>query len=524
MSTHTKTIIFVIGFLLGIVCGEVSSFASEVAVGIFLLAFIQGGIYFLGKVSERKRKAMSDTFSITHSFSFPLMTLLFSLGLCLGIIRAQLVEEKTNFVCESVCSFDAQIISSPEIKNTYQTFKVHSLTTNNQTNDILVRVPLYPKYRIGETINLSGKVTTPNIIFPHTNTKNNTKGFDYASYLRTKNIGSEITLPSVIVVDQEAHNLTGILGRWKEDLVARIDIYVAQPASSLASGMLFGASGMSEELLQTFRTAGLSHIIVLSGFNIVIVIAAILFILTFLPLILRIILASISVIIFVMMVGASPSVIRATLMAFIALLAMFIGRPYVAKQALILSLFAIVLYEPYALLHDVSLHLSFLATMGLVYMSNPIESFFKKYFVRITSPSLRELLITTLSAYFATLPYVMYTFGTVSVYALIANVLVVPFVPFAMLVSFFVVVSSYFSITLSSIVGFLDTTLINSMIGMARIIESLPFSMFTLTVSFLGMCSMYFFIFIGMQYASLQKGDETKSTIENGNLTDIISY
>jgi competence protein ComEC len=263
---------------------------------------------------------------------------------------------------------------------------------------------------------------------------------------------------------------------------------------------------------------------VLSGFNIVIVIASILFVLAFLPLVLRITLASISVIIFVLMVGAEPSVVRATLMAFISLLAMLVGREYVARQALILSLLAIVMYEPYSLLHDVSIHLSFLATMGLVYMSEPIEIFLKKYFPITTKSSLREIFVTTISAYLATLPYIMYTFGTVSPYALFSNMVVLPFIPITMLLSFLVVVSSYFSHTLSMVFGFVDTWLINFLIGVARAIESLPFSYFQMTVSFTFMCLLYAFIFILVKYILFKIKNETGGRDKNGNLTDIIHY
>lgn len=540
MNTHTKTLIFVIGVLLGIVCGEVSVWSSEVAMFAAGLVVIQSVIYFLGERGERKRKQTSDAIGITRLFSFSLVMILFSLGLGIGIIRVQLVEEKIKYTCEGVCIFTAKIVSSPETKNEYQIFKAHVLDEDKMNNggdmyDIQVRTSLYPKYERGETLIFSGKVTIPKVIFPHSDTTGNNRAFDYASYLRTKNVGSEMVYPHVEVVDTEAHTIVDILDRWKENLVMRIDSYVSQPASSLASGMLFGASSMSSDLLQTFRIVGLSHIIVLSGFNIVIVIASILFVLAFLPLVLRITVASISVIVFVVMVGGTPSVIRATLMAFIALLAMFIGRAYVARQALILSLLVIVIYEPQALITDVSLHLSFLATMGLVYMSEPLEIFLKKYIVRISSSSLRELLVTTLSAYFVTLPYVMYTFGTVSVYALIANILVVPFVPFAMLVSFLVVVSSYLSSTLAFVFGFVDTILITFIIRIAQVIESLPFSTFTLTISFEEMYLMYIFILVSIKYISVKQNahfkiatraleDETLVTTRNRNLTDILSY
>jgi competence protein ComEC len=520
MNTHTKTIIFVVGVLLGIVCGESSRFASEIAIVGLMLASVQMLLYIL----ERKRKQRSTAYSYTSLFSFSLLTSLLFFGLSIGIIRVQLVSEKTLFICDTVCSYDARIISSPEIKNEYQIFDVQPFSKNADVYDIKIKTPLYPKYHLGEIVTLVGKVTIPSVIFPHSTTKNIINGFDYTSYLHVKNIGSEMFYPQVKVIDTDTHHVKDILGRWKENLVARLDDYVSSPASSLASGMLFGATSMSTELLQTFRIAGLSHIVVLSGFNIVVVITSILFVLAFLPLVFRVVLASLSVIIFVTMVGASPSVIRATLMAFIALLATLLGRVYVAKQALILSLLAIVMYEPDDMIYDVSLHLSFLATMGLVYMSEALELFVKKYFSYFTSSSLRELLITTLSAYFATLPYVMYTFGTVSVYALIANIFVVPLVPFAMLISFFVVMSSYLSNTLSLVFGFVDTLIINVMIWFAHVVEKLPFSTVTLTVSLSTMSLMYLFIFIVVNYISVSCKDETQDTKRNENLTDIISY
>jgi competence protein ComEC len=548
MSTHVKTLIFVVGVCLGIVVGEVSGMASEVGVVVILLVITQAILV----ASSKKQVVREKSGREASALLIPLIIILFSLGLFIGIIRVQLVAEKTNFVCESICSFDAKIISSPETKNDYQIFNVHPLASNptplvspdeaHPTSlelrgahptlltssdgasilDIQVRTALYPKHQIGETLKISGKVNIPDVIYPHDD-KNN-KSFDYASYLQTKNIGSEMTYPKIEVIDGEAHTTTSVLGRWKENLIERINLYVSDPASSLASGMLFGASSVSKELLQTFRIAGLSHIIVLSGFNIVIVIASILFVLAFVPLFLRIILASISVIIFVMMVGAEPSVVRATLMAFISLLAMLVGRAYMARQALIISLFAIIMYEPYSLMHDVSIHLSFLATMGLVYMSEPIEMFLKKYFSLTTTSSLREIFVTTVSAYFTTLPYIMYTFGTISLYALLSNIVVLPFIPVAMLLSFFVVVSSYLSHGLSLVFGFVDTQLINFLIGVARAIESLPFSYFQMTVSFTFMCLMYVFIFILIKYILYKIKNETTSRDKSGNLTDIIKY
>jgi competence protein ComEC len=523
MGTHGKTLVFVIGVMVGILCGEVSVFGSDIAVFAVVLALTQGGVYFLERGSERKRKQGSDAVGVAPLFSFSLITILFCLGVFIGVVRIQLVEEKIKYVCEAACTFEAEIVSSPEAKNEYQVFQVHSLSESDGTYDIQIRSTLYPKYHIGDTLLLSGKVTVPDSIMPHSMTKNN-NGFDYPMYLQTHKIGSQMFYPSILVIDFDAHSTTAMLGRLKEFLVTKIDTYVTSPASSLASGMLFGVTSMSDDLLQAFRTAGLSHIIVLSGFNIVIVITSILFVLQFLPLFLRIAFASLSVIVFVVMVGGSTSVVRATLMAFIALLATALGRAYVARQALILSLFLIIMYEPYSLKYDTSLHLSFLATMGLVYMSDSFSFVVSKYFGWVSSASLRELLTTTFSAYVATLPYCMYAFGSVSVYALLANIIVVPFVPVAMLLSFLVVVASSFSETLSLLLGFIDTTLLDVLIGVVRVIESLPFATFVISISLSVLFLLYVLVGIFLRYIFVSFKNETQITPKGDILMDIISY
>jgi competence protein ComEC len=358
---HGKTILFVIGFAFGIMIGELSLYGTEAAVASLLLFLFQGAVYFF-----QKRKG--------EGLLFPLYVTLLCLGITLGVIRVQSLQEKTNFICTS-CTFEAYIITSPQIKNQYQIFSVHS-QGGALVRSIQVRAPLYPRMSVGEKIQLTGKVTEPKNI-----TSTSSNQFDYISYLGTKDIGSEMFFPKVEVMDSESKSFISQLGEIKENFISRIEQYVRAPGSALSSGMLFGNSSMSSELSQTFCTAGLSHIVVLSGFNIAIVISAILLLFAFIPLVIRISLASIAVLLFVIMVGGEASVIRATVMAFIGLLAHLLGRHYVAKQALIISFFLIILFEPMSLLHDVSLHLSFLATAGIVYASEYLQ----KLFCRVTN-------------------------------------------------------------------------------------------------------------------------------------------
>lgn len=515
MTTHIKTIILVLGVMLGIVVGETSSYASEIAVFGLVLLFLQ--------LVVRKFEKKGDAPHGSSPYSVALFTVLFSLGLVVGIVRVQLSKEKMTFICEDVCTISAKIVSSPEIKNDYQVFTIHPVDEPDTMLDIQVRSPLYPRYTIGDTITVTGKVSIPKVQFPHNDTITQ-KIFDYRSYLMSNHIGSEMLYPKIELRDDDAHTVREYLGRWKEELITRSDTYVRSPASMLASGMLFGESSMTNELRDAFRTAGLSHIIVLSGFNIAIVITAILFVLSFVPLLIRIAMAVLAVTLFVMMVGAEPSVVRATIMAFIGLLAMVTGREYVARQALILSFLCIILFVPEEVLHGVSLHLSFLATAGIVYLSGPISTIIENYFGNISRASLKELFVTTVSAYLATLPYVMYTFGTVSLYALLANVIVLPLVPITMLLSFIVVLFSYVSNGLSLLFGFLDTVIINCMIATARIIGELPYASIRIDVSLGTMTILYTGIIFTIIYLVKRNTKVTHYRDSDGNLTDVLTF
>ncbi len=520
MTTHIKTLIALVGMIVGVVVSEKTEYASEVGVFMLVLGVMQLVIYFFEssrwKVEGGNVKANNEV----RRFSIPLACGIFCIMVFLMILRVQLSNEKTSLVCEKSCTVAVEVVTTPKIKNEYQMFGVRP-DDMQDTYDIQVRAPLYPRYEVGEKLQLVGKVTPPHDAMPH----DGEKTFDYAMYLRTHNLGSEMYYPKIIVSTSSGEStFTNSLTHLRGTLVNNIKSYVDAPASTLASGMLFGDDSMSQELVATFRASGISHIVVLSGFNIAILISFVLLVLLFVPLFLRVIFASVFVILFVLMVGAEASVVRATSMSFIGLLALVIGRGYVARQALLLSLIAITFYEPIHLLHDVSLHLSFLATAGIVYMSDVIHEMLNK----IQSKSYKEILTTTLAAYLATLPYVMYTFGTVSLYALLTNIIVLPLVPLMMLVTFLVVLFAPVSHIVALIFGYIDTILGEVIIFVAHTVERLPFASLSVSVSFMMMCTLYALI-IGTYAYNVKrylsaKRDETLPTKSDEILSEIILY
>lgn len=517
---HIKTLIALLGIVLGVAVGE-SAYGTEIAIAALLLSFAQVVLFYF----EVRRAKKNEIEKNVQKFSPALFFGIFFFTLAIGIIRVQFVEEKHTFVCESPCLFQGLIVSTPKVQDIYQTFSVRLVSEKN-TYDVAVKVPLYPRFTIGDQVTLFGKVTPPYTFMEHTGVKN----FDYRTYLHLHSIGSEMLYPKIEHAEKSlsigTYQVFVIsLAKYKEKYIDYVSRYVSEPNRSLATGMLFGNSSMSEELTQTFRVAGLSHIVVLSGFNIALVISFVLIVLFMVPLVLRICVAAVLVILFVLAVGGEASVIRATLMSFVALLALLVGRAYVARQALLISLLVIIFYAPEHLTSDVSLHLSFLATAGIIYLSDSI----KKTLTHIPSSVYQEIITTTVAAYLATLPYVMYTFGTISLYSLLANVLVLPLVPLIMCCTFLITIIAPLSDVIGMMLGYVDSLLISSIIFVARTIEKLPFSSIQVSCSFAVMCLSYLmligvFMTLHARARSLSTKNETIETKNGEIISGILSY
>ncbi len=509
---HTLTLSLLLGFSAGVIIGERGMFGTELALVSLLLGVTELGLASLATKGYFFRNEGRKT-----RVSTPLIVGVFFITLALGIIRMQFITEKETLLCHEVCTFSGTIMTTPEHHDTYQTFVMRP-HEDSETYDVLVKTALYPEYGRGEALEVTGRATLPKTMMEH----GDARTFDYRTYLHLHGIGSEMLYPKVVREESAPSSLsfTTTLVRVRDYFVSSIERYVSPPASSLASGMLFGNVSLSQDVVDAFRIAGLSHIIVLSGFNIAVLIGFVLLVLRFVPLGVRIITAGIFVTLFVIMVGGGVSVIRATIMAFIALTALLVGRAYTAHQALLLSLFVIIAYEPSSLLHDVSLHLSFLATAGIVYGSVSL----KERLTRIGSITYREIIATTLCAYGATLPYIMYTFGTVSVYALVANLLILPLLPTVMAMTFLLTLVAPVSGTLASLVGYGVTQVCDGVIALAEWIATFPFASLSVHVSFLSMCSLYLVMAGLMFFFMRQRNNETIETKQDSIFSEVMSF
>ncbi len=355
------------------------------------------------------------------------------LGCALGVIRVDVSQMNQNaHVLDSsvgkMVNIKGIVVEEPDVRENYTNIVLDTEGTSQGQVRILVRVPEYPALRYGDKVELVGKVVLPQNFTP----KEGVQSFDYKAYLAKDNIYYQMYFPQLVAVSHSKGNVVREkLFAFKEVLIKNIARTIPEPESSLAGGILLGAKrSLGDDLLQKFRETGVAHIVVLSGYNIAVVAGVMSRVAMFLPFTLRLTASALGIILFAVMVGGGATVVRASVMALVVILARMLGRESDALRVLVLAGGMMVFVNPMILLHDVSFQLSFAATLAIVAFVPVIE----KYFLWVSSRILREIMVTTCATQFFVLPLILYHMGSVSLIGFVANIFVLPVVPVAMLV------------------------------------------------------------------------------------------
>ena len=199
-----------------------------------------------------------------------------------------------------------------------------------------------------------------------------------------------------------------------------------EPEAGLAAGILIGLrERVDRSLAADFATAGASHVVAISGWNIAIVAGLVGAVMRGRPRRVVAIVVGGTILAYVLAAGASPSVVRAAVMAGVVLLARESGRAGRAPAALALAAFAMLVAEP-AMIGDAGFRLSVVATAGLLAWGTPLGRWIGGLAGGRIPGWLAEGLGISLAAQAATLPDVLVTFGRLSLVAPAVNLAVVP--------------------------------------------------------------------------------------------------
>jgi competence protein ComEC len=217
--------------------------------------------------------------------------------------------------------------------------------------------------------------------------------------------------------------------------VKGLRLQVSQPQADLGAGFLVGQnSTLPETITQSLRILGLTHIIVASGYNLTILVRLTRRLFFRISRYTSIIAACALVIGFMFVAGFSPSLTRAGLITTLSLLAWYYGRAFQPFVLLTISAAITVAFNPSYIWGDIGWYLSFLSFVGIIVLAPLIKHYF--FGDKSKDNFFRSLLIDTFSAQLLTLPLIAYIFGQYSPFALLANMLILPVIPFAMLGTF----------------------------------------------------------------------------------------
>ena len=323
----------------------------------------------------------------------------------------------------------------------------------------------YPLHAYGDEVTVTGILERPTQI----------EDFHYDRYLSRYGIYSVIYRGTVETLSSNhGSSFFSFLYTLKHRFEHKLNRLLPEPHASFMAGLLTGSRrGIPEHLLNDFQRTGLTHIIAISGYNIAIVIAVITGALFFLPLKFRFVPAIFAIIFFTLFVGASPSVVRAAIMGGLSLFALHVGRERHSLIAILLAAALMAAWNPKFLWYDAGFQLSFLAVFGLSFLAPFLERFFKPI---PNILGLRESLQMTIAAQITAVPLIIILFGQFSLVAPLANILVAPFIPIAMLFGFLGALVGFLSEPMGLLVAYFGWGALEAVIRIAEFLAKLPYA------------------------------------------------
>jgi competence protein ComEC len=221
---------------------------------------------------------------------------------------------------------------------------------------------------------------------------------------------------------------------WVENLYKKS---LPQPHASLLAGIVLGIkSTLPSDFFDNLRTSGTLHIVVASGMNISLFSGTLAdFLSRILKRNLAFIVSLICILIYCVIAGMEPPIIRAALMAIALFLGNYWGREALSFYILFLVAIIMLIFSP-LLLFDVGFQLSFMATAGLICLAPRFEKFVPSGFISIFASSFAE----TLAAQIFTMPILLATFGNFNLLSIIPNALLLELIPFLMIAGLMMVI------------------------------------------------------------------------------------
>ncbi len=404
----------------------------------------------------------------------------------ISVFIYSLVENSQPFLFDQIdqeISLNGTIIGEPEYRINQQKFEFKSEEVSGK---VLITTELYPKYYYGDQLEIFGKLQEP-IVF---------EDFNYKEYLRKDEIYSVSYYPSINLMQKNQGNwFFQRIFNFKDKLRNVIEQTLLPPQSSVLKAVFLGDKyGLSNQLKEKLNITGTRHIVAISGMHMIIMTQILLFLGLALGLWRHQVFYFVLIILifYIIMIGAPPSAIRAGIMASLLLLAQRFGRLRTAGRSIVFAATIMLIFNPLLLKLDVGFQLSFLATLGIVYLKPIIDKRIENW---PNSFKLKDILTMTLAAQCSTLPVLIFHFGRLSLISPLANILIVPLLPVIMIGGIVLSLSGCIWIGFAQIIAWLIYLVLNYLILVVEYLSKIPLAVIEFkSISLIILIGYYLFL------------------------------
>ncbi len=307
---------------------------------------------------------------------------------------------------------------------------------------INLKTARYPEFNYGDKIKFEGAIKEVS--------------GEYKNYYLTKNIVGEINFPTIKVVSADNGSFVkSQLFNLRNKIRNVFQSILSKEKAAFLAGITIGSrEDFSKEFKEKMSLSGTTHLVALSGYNItIIILAASVFFSSIFSTATSFYFNILTVILFVIMTGAEASVVRAAIMGVIVVLSQRLERLSSPRNAIVVAALIMVLFNPRVLVFDIGFQLSFAALIGIIYLAPIFKNILK--IKESGFLSWKENAITTFSAQILALPILLSNFGIFSLASIVANILILEFIPVTMGVGFAIAFLGMFSLFLAKILGYL---------------------------------------------------------------------
>lgn len=478
-------------------------------------------------------------------------------------------EEKYSNISQKV-KIKATIISEPKDKEYKYTYTIKVIDINNEKKYKNTKLILdINKNKLKNNILKFGDVVEIIGQFERASSKRNYKGFDYKKYLKSKKIYGTVQLENYkIIGSNNINTISKIINNVQNSMKYNMKTILGKEESALCIGILLGdREEISEKTEDEFKRSNLTHLLAVSGAHITYIVTGLAIILSKTSKRFTKIFTLFFLLFFMALTGFTASVVRASIMGMMILIANIIHANSDTLNNLGISSFIILLINPY-MVTDIGFILSFGGTIGIILLSPKITNVMYKIVEKLTNnkmiiakkedstenngevcalgkefylnrkkehsnkenkdrdktkkesyrevkkESIKQRIVKytinafsiTLSANLIIIPIMAYIFSTFSFTFWISNILAAPIMEVTTIIGFIVYFISIFFIPGAKFLGIILNFFLDIMLKIAEISSFIPGSCIYIKTPFIIECIIYYiilFIIFNIRYIKI---------------------